>query len=407
MPEPYGPDPRDEGLGISDWERSDGWRADFDPPAPADSPAPPALPAWPRPRPRPQYDPPEDPRPAPPGAPPSDPQRFAGPRAGEPRADDLPGGGPHGGPHDRPHNAARAEPAVPDWSVVEVGTPGHVFEARPPAGSPYRPDTVVDGWSTDLVTMRLACVRGYGHRYSGTPREDDCAVAVHEATGSVVFAVADGVSAAPQSATGAALASRGAVTDLLRQLDADVPALDWTHVVRTAAWSLVARAAGGREPESAYAEEAERLYATTLVAGVVRADRYGVPEVHLVQVGDSGAWLLDRGDGRYRRLLATKDSHGREVLSSGVTPLPRVPSPLAQQSVALGPSSVLLVGTDGFGDALGDGEGAVGRLFHRGLSAPPPVLGFAHLLDFSRETFDDDRTLLAVWPRHLLPEPRR
>ncbi|MBY8881361.1 protein phosphatase 2C domain-containing protein [Actinacidiphila acidipaludis] len=291
--------------------------------------------------------------------------------------------------------------------MLEVGEPGYVFESRPPEGSPYRPDTVVDGWSTDLVTMRLASIRGYGHRYHGTPREDDCAVAVHKGSGGVVFAVADGVSAAPQSATGAALACRGAVTDLLHQMDADVPSLDWAHVVGTAAWSLVARAAAGREPESAYAEEAERLYATTLVAGVVRPGRYGIPEVHLVQVGDSGAWVLDRAGGRYRRLLATKDSQGTEIVSSGVTPLPRVPSPLAVQTVELGPSSVLLVGTDGFGDALGDGDGAVGRLFHRGLAAPPPALGFAHLLDFSRETFDDDRTLLAVWPRHLLREPRR
>jgi hypothetical protein len=26
------------------------------------------------------------------------------------------------------------------------------------------------------------------------------------------------------------------------------------------------------------------------------------------------------------------------------------------------------------------------------------MLGLAHVIGFSRETFDDDRTLLAVWP---------
>ncbi|MCZ4120788.1 protein phosphatase 2C domain-containing protein [Streptomyces sp. H39-S7] len=257
------------------------------------------------------------------------------------------------------------------------------------------------------MTVRLASVRGYAHRYAGRPREDDVAVSVHEPTQSVVFAVADGVSSAEQSSIGSALACRGAVSNLLQQLDSGAPTVDWPHVVRSAAWQLVARAAAGREPEGAYSEEAERKYATTLVTGVVRIDESGVPEVSLVQVGDSGAWLLDRSGGGYQRLLTTKDSYGTEVLSSAVTPLPRVPSPLPVQRTVLGPASVLLVGTDGFGDALGDGTGAVGELFHRHLRTPVPARGLAHLLDFSRETFDDDRTLLAIWPRHLLQEARR
>jgi len=33
------------------------------------------------------------------------------------------------------------------------------------------------------------------------------------------------------------------------------------------------------------------------------------------------------------------------------------------------------------------------------LRTPPPPRAFAHVLDFSRETFDDDRTLVSIWPR--------
>ncbi len=40
---------------------------------------------------------------------------------------------------------------------------------------------------------------------------------------------------------------------------------------------------------------------------------------------------------------------------------------------------------------------ATGQLFAEYLQAPPPPRAFAHLLDFSRETFDDDRTLVAIW----------
>jgi hypothetical protein len=60
---------------------------------------------------------------------------------------------------------------------------------------------------------------------------------------------------------------------------------------------------------------------------------------------------------------------------------------------------VLLIGTDGFGDPVGDGRGVVAQLFCGELERPVPPLGFAHLLDFYRETFDDDRTLVALWPR--------
>jgi hypothetical protein len=33
------------------------------------------------------------------------------------------------------------------------------------------------------------------------------------------------------------------------------------------------------------------------------------------------------------------------------------------------------------------------------------LIEFAHAVDFSRETFDDDRTLVAVWPRRKAPAP--
>jgi len=62
---------------------------------------------------------------------------------------------------------------------------------------------------------------------------------------------------------------------------------------------------------------------------------------------------------------------------------------------------VLLLGTDGIGDPLGSGYGGVGNLFRELFAGPEPpsIIEFAHAVDFSRETFDDDRTLVAVMPR--------
>jgi serine/threonine protein phosphatase PrpC len=261
------------------------------------------------------------------------------------------------------------------------------------------PDSIADGWSTDHFTLRLASVRGYAHRYGATSRQDDAAAAVDPSTGTVVIAVADGVSSAPHSHVGAAIACHTAVNCVLHQLASPADKQNWTLVMQAVAAALAAR---GREllrdPDAA-SEAIEKLLATTLVVGCVMPTSRG-PVAALARVGDSGGWVLYRG--RYHPVLAEKNQPGQQVISSAVTPLPRVPARVTQVRLPLRPGAVLLIGTDGFGDPLGDGTGLVGHQFAEHLREPPPALALAHLLDFSRETFDDDRTLVAVWPR--LPE---
>ena len=144
--------------------------------------------------------------------------------------------------------------------------------------------------------------------------------------------------------------------------------------------------------------------ATTLVAGcVMPADRGAA--VSIIQIGDSSAWILQ--EDRYRCVLDQKHDPGAQIITSAVSPLPRIPDPLAPAEFLLPEDSVLLAGTDGFGDPLGDGGGKVGQLFAEHLKTPPSPRALAHLLDFSRETFDDDRTLLAIWPLPFRQESPR
>lgn len=296
-------------------------------------------------------------------------------------------------------------PGPAPWGRIAVGAPGVEFESRPPGEDAFDvPDTECDGWSTPGLTLRLASVRGAQHRYYRKPRQDAARAVAHESTGTVVFAVADGVSSATVAELGAAAACRAALERMLLQLSWSTAALDLQDVARHAAERLHRLARGRLNSAEPSPSEVAGLYATTLVTGVVRPHPDG-PVVQLCRVGDSGAWLLDRPHGRYRPLFPSKTGSDTLLVSNEVTPLPSVPERLEQATARLTPGLALLVGTDGFGDPLGDGDGQVGALFARHLAQPPPPLWLAHVLDFSRETFDDDRTLLAVWPRDPAARP--
>jgi hypothetical protein len=283
------------------------------------------------------------------------------------------------------------------WAPVIIGDPIFDFEPKPPLTVSYRPDTIFDGWSSDLFTVRLASIRGYSHRYGGIPRQDSAAAAFHPATGTIIFAVADGVSSAPQSHVGASALCDAAIEDLDWHLSSPDSDLDWAAWLAQRMADELARQAVrllGRGDLDLVAVES--LVATTLVTGTVTPGPQGAAAT-ILQLGDSGAWLLHRG--HYQPVVAQKNDPSAAVISSAVIALPRLPDRVTATRVLIPSDSVLLIGTDGFGDPLGDGDGMVGRLFAEHLGTPPPGRGLAHLLDFSRETFDDDRTLLAVWPR--------
>ena len=306
---------------------------------------------------------------------------------------------PVDGPMRQPRHAA---PAIRDWSPIVVDTAISEFEPRAPIWTGVnRADTEFDGWSTPELTLRSASVRGYLHRHNGKPRQDAVEAAFHADTGVLVFAVADGVSSASRAERGAMLACRETVASIRRQLTAKQK-LNWQEAVDSTIRVLLVEGSRLLNVPDADPSQIERLLATTLVAGTVWPTDKGLC-LTLVQIGDSGAWILD-ADG-YRPVLTSKHDSQDVVVSNAVFPLPRRPrEPVAATQMYFGPGQVLLVGTDGFGDPLGDGDGLVGELFRRHLLAgPPPALGLAHLLDFSRELFDDDRTLLALWPRPQAP----
>jgi hypothetical protein len=269
---------------------------------------------------------------------------------------------------------------------LTIGEPAPAIEARLSGGEPYRPDTIADGGSVFGLTVRAASVRGLSKRFAGGPRQDDLCLGVHRDSSTLIAAVADGVSGAPRSDLGAALAVRYATAGVARQLAAGE--INWPDVFEQAAWALVSEA---RRTD----EDPGRLATTLVVAAVsVGESESDAVTVQVAAVGDSPAFRLH---GKAYDPVVNSEPSDDGLIGGGVAALPRDTREVRCGSCTLGPRDALLLCTDGVGLPLAGGTGEFARVFARELTTPPDVVDFARLLDFSRSTYDDDRTLVAVW----------
>jgi serine/threonine protein phosphatase PrpC len=292
---------------------------------------------------------------------------------------------------------------------LTIGEPAPPINVRLSVVDPYRPDTVADGGEAFGLVTRAASVRGLFKRYLGGSRQDDFCLQLHVPTRTLLVAVADGVSASPRSHLGAALAVRQAAAAAVRQLEAGAAELDWSEVFSQAAWALVEEHRRACSDSSASVEDAAASLATTLAVAALTADEADSdghstcdgarPEKYRLQVGavgDSPTLVLSQG--KFVRVVGDEgDPDG--LIGGGVEALPRHTNPSVTEPRTLEPEDVLLVCTDGLALPLADGKGEVGRTLIRELANPPDIVDFARLLDFSRSTYDDDRTLVAVWPQ--------
>ena len=317
-----------------------------------------------------------------------------------------------------PPAASITDPSVRDASTVAevigptaipqlvVGSPSPPIEPSTIGTDyrslPFRPDVVIDGWSTEAMTVRGVSQRGHLHRYNGAPRQDDFAIH-HLPDGRVIALVADGVSGAPQSHIGASTAIKQAAEWLHANIRYDLANFDWLALLKSTAWALTERAQSLLDLDAPDPARAEEQLATTLVCAIIEPVASRTLRAHLISAGDSAAWLLSGGE--FVDLLGGKAVPVSGITSSAVVGLPRVPTEVTPVVVDVAYDDVLLIATDGIGDPLGTGQGGVGNLFRDVLTkpSPPSLIEFAHAVDFSRETFDDDRTLVAVWPRKQVP----
>ncbi|MGR6913383.1 protein phosphatase 2C domain-containing protein [[Actinomadura] parvosata] len=242
------------------------------------------------------------------------------------------------------------------------------------------PGVALDAGMLAQTTVRAASLRGRRHRYRGEPLQDAYAVRLSADGRWVIAAVADGLGSTSHAEHAAAVAVRAATNLSL------TPDLGWHAAFATVAGEVMRATArlqrGGRR--------ASDPPATTLTIGVVPADgRRGVAAC--AAIGDSPAlWLHD---GMWTELFPPEGRRPGNVTSS----LPEDLGELRERQIDWGPGDVLVLCSDGFGTAMGGGGSLLAQRLVTSWRSPPALRSFLCDVDFQLSTYDDDRTVLALW----------
>lgn len=308
-----------------------------------------------------------------------------------------------------PHDPRRVADAP-----ATIGDPGRAHaEVRPllRTDPSQPPDTAVDHGSVGDLEVRAASIRGLSHRQNGVPRQDAYGFAVTAGRDWLVAAVADGVSAGRLSHEAASFVARRGPREVARHLDAGTAAnaLPWHEIFTGLAATILAegtrslrrsdpdRYAAGPPTETDVA--AAMATTATFLVCETGYQRHGLRHVSVAWTGDSPAWAITP-DGAWTNLSAVK-GEGEEVGSSRVVALPKVPrdpAGLPYLEHTLDHRSTLLLMTDGTGDPIAEARGEVAARLAAWWRRPPAPLVFADQVGFGRRSYDDDRTVVAIWP---------
>lgn len=272
-------------------------------------------------------------------------------------------------------------------SSYAIGDPGRAateIGRGVPAGPAGWPDAAIDAAAVAGLEIRAASVRGLAHRAFGTPRQDAYAVDWQQESRSLVVTVCDGLGGFLLSHEAARLVAQRTAT--LLQRDPDTGEVGWQ-----AAFTTVSEDIGH------LARFHDAAMATTVVCAMITAADDGYC-ADLAWVGDSAAYLLrDSGWEMVAGSVKTTTADGTP-LSSTTAALPAENPDMHTATVDFGPGAALFLMTDGIADPLGGGLGEVGAALASWWSAPPDMFDFAAQAAFARKSFDDDRTVVGVWP---------
>ncbi|WP_239152685.1 protein phosphatase 2C domain-containing protein [Virgisporangium aliadipatigenens] len=246
---------------------------------------------------------------------------------------------------------------------------------------------MIDATRTGRIELRAVSARGGAHRCEGSVRQDAFALSRSRNGRWLVAAVCDGVGSARLSDIGARVAANRAVwelTESLSKTDKDLRQ-QLSNAVQRTTTALRAEAMNRRNCELA------DLATTITVLAIDSTAEAGSHRYVVGGVGDSP--VLKLGVGGALRPLAPKVA--AEVHSSATAALPWQADSCSHYAGELAVGEVLLIATDGFATLATQDEPA--RYFGEHWRAPVAPATFAADVEFVAKSYDDDRTVVAVW----------
>lgn len=245
------------------------------------------------------------------------------------------------------------------------------------------PDMHLETSELAWAAVRAASLRGDAKRYAGLPRQDSLGLlrVGSQRSPALCVVVADGVGSSAQSHHGSAEACARAVKHVG---DADDPreAGGAALIDEVRSHLLTVAADLGTDPKA---------LSTTLVVAYLSPVDGGGAEGWVTCVGDSGYTVVgDTGE-----LAAPSD----ELLHDTTTAaLPTAVGEIRHRELVLSGNQTLLLWTDGFEPMLQ--LPGVRHHFEQVFASPPPAPAeFLWHLDTRLKSYDDDRTVAAVWVR--------
>lgn len=252
----------------------------------------------------------------------------------------------------------------------------------PPAGLVgAAPDALLDWGKWDGLDVRCATVRGTSHRTAREARQDAFAVGSAESadTSWLVAAVSDGVGSMPKSHVASAIVSAVSVELVSLALAEGTAPLDvdWEGLLTHLSEVLKSQ------------PDADQMAATLAVLMVGAAGDDGVRPVVAVKRGDTSVLILGAEGWRL--------SGQAPGLDGATSALPSSRPTYEVEQGELSPGEVVVVFTDGIGNALMDGHTELGERLKADWATAPSIYEFGSQVDYVRQTHQDDRTAVAVW----------
>ncbi|MEU7834750.1 MULTISPECIES: protein phosphatase 2C domain-containing protein [unclassified Nonomuraea] len=291
-----------------------------------------------------------------------------------------------------PPGRPRSDAAAPRYAGNKPSPVAVLLPIPPLLG---HPSVQAESGGVGGVTVRAASCRGREHMAEGESRQDAFVVGCSADGKWLIAAVADGVGTTFHAECAAQTAVSTVVMEAARLLKGNHIGPredDWGTIFGAVAYAIEER----RAELSAYAGD-RRPCSTTLVALVAPVYPASGDHVYCAGVGDSLAFRLG-GRTRGWEALLVPDASASDGISDNVTwALPSNPDRLRTAVVGWERDDVLCLGTDGFTHALGRGSPLREELAAE-WRTPPDIMTFIRDVDYRRATFNDDRTVVALWP---------